>query len=417
MDSPCGRAMRIQTDDVAIRDVRRERWRARLSLLALWLAGTTISALTLQSGSVCIAVPVMLLGTAMLLGRHHGAAIAGVRTSGKRGVVVIDEAGVEIEIDGVRRRFARSEIASGWTERFRTGGDDVVLQMRSGAIVRWRAADREEVPRALKAAGVAPEQRAVTLRLGVAEESGMRVAMIFLALIVSILAVLALGALATIISRAANDAPIVAAILACVPFVLGYVGLDILLRPLVTATVRIGTDGIGIERLVRKRFVPRAAVEKVTASGNDIEISVRDGKRVKLPVSSPDEAAVVARRILEALADRGDGAAEAVKTALDRRGRAVDAWLREVRALARGAGGYREATLDRDELAAVVEDGGASAERRIAAAAALASDDAGKKRVRIAAEACADEALRAAIEEAAEEEIAAARIEEALRAR
>jgi hypothetical protein len=416
MASPAETHLRIESDDVAIRRVRFERGCARLLLLATWLGGIAAIALMPNTYTVSFGPLIMLLGTAMLLGRHHGAAIAGVRTPGKRGVVVIDEAGVEIEMGGVRPRFARTDIASGWTERFRTGEDDVVLQMRSGTIVRWRAANAEEVLRALEAAGVAPNQRAVTLRLGVAENSGMRMVMIFLALILGILTVFFLLFAAALITEVKGQLP-GSAIFACVPPALGYFGLWAVLHPLVTATVRIGTDGVAVERLWRKRFVPRAEIRNVSASGKDIDITVRSGKGVVLPVSSPDEAAIVARRINEALADRGDAAAEVVQTQLDRRGRAIGAWLREVRALARGTGGYRDTTLDRDELAAVVEDGAAPAERRIAAAAALASNEAGKKRVRIAAEACADERLRAAIEEAAEEEIAAARIEEALAAR
>jgi hypothetical protein len=407
--------LRIETDDVAVRHVQRERWRGRLLLLACWAGGVGVMA-AVQGGALCLAPPVMLLGTALLLGRSHGAPIAGVRAAGDDGVLVFDDEGVTLSRGRGRERFARGEIAAGWVERFREGDDDVVLQMRSGTILRFRAADQAQVRAALKAAGVAPEDRAVTLRLGVAEESGARVVMIFLAEIVAALALAVLAVFGAMFGTANHHPGLPELSLMGIAAALAGFGLYVLFRPLVTATLRIGTDGVVVERLLRKRFLPRARVTGAEAAGNEISLGVTGGEGVRLTVSSANEAAIVVQRVNEALADRGDVVGAGLRAQLDRQGRPVAAWLRGVRALAQGDAGYRHLRVDRDALAALLDDGAATAEHRIAAAAALASDEGGKRRVRVAAEACADDRLRLALEEAGEAEQTAA-IEEALRER
>jgi hypothetical protein len=407
--------MRLESIDVAVRHPARERWWNRLALLGAWLAlpitYAIVPASRLGAGGFCLGPLGVLFFTSLLLGRSHGAPIAGVRTPGKPGTLEIDDEGVTLTIAGRCRRFARGDIASGWTER--SLADDVVLQMRSGEIVRMLVADREQARTVLHAAGVAPEQRAVTLRLGVAEPSGSRVVMVFLALVVGGLAVLTpIGFIALAVAGPFSGAPVLLAWVLGIPLVLSLVAFNILLRPLITATLRIGTDGVVVERLLRRRRIPRRSFRSASASGNDLVISARDTS-ARLVVSSPAEAETVAQRINEAMAEQRAVAA-AVEARLDRRGREVGPWLREVRAHWRATTGYREATLDPEDLALVVADGAAPASLRIAAAAALARDNAGKKRVRIAAEACADERLRAALVEAAEEEIDEARIRKAL---
>jgi hypothetical protein len=407
--------LRIESSDIAVRRVARERWLGRIALVGLWLAG--VGAVALAPGvSFCISPFVLLLVTAMLIGRSHGAPIAGVRRLGAPGVVTID-GGLVVETRGRRVSFTREEIASGWTERFSAGSDDVVLQMRDGAVVRWRAGSGDDARAALRAAGVAPEVRAVTLRLGVAEPTPERVFMVFLSLLVAFCSLTAIAFGVLMALTAMGNAPATAVMMIGLPLVLSYVASLVLLRPLVTSTLRIGTDGIAVERLLRRRFIPRASFREVGVSGKSLEISASDGAGVTLHVSSAEEAVTVAQRIRDAMAEQGDGAATAVLARLGRDGRTIASWIEGVRALARGASGYRDAKLERDELSAVVEDGAATAERRIAAAAALSGDEEGRSRVRIAAQACADERLRLAIEAAAEEEVDAARIEEALRAR
>jgi hypothetical protein len=114
-------------------------------------------------------------------------------------------------------------------------------------------------------------------------------------------------------------------------------------------------------------------------------------------------------RIEQAMSARGQSRVSQVQLAqLDRQRRTLPAWREDLRALLAVEGsGYRGAALGSDQLAEVVEDAGAPAERRVAAAIALSGngDVESKRRVRIAAQACVEEDLRAALEHAAEGEI------------
>jgi hypothetical protein len=362
----------------------------------------------------CLVPFAVLFMTALLLGRTHGAPIAGVRTGGRPGTLLVDGDGLRVSIGARTWRFAHAELASGWTERFLWVADDVVLQTRGGEIVRARAASREEARAILEAARIAPEQRAVTLRLGVAEPTAGRVLAIFLALFVGLSALgTVLGFVGLALRGSFHDQPSQVALLLGLPLILMIVGWSILLRPLLTTTVRIGSDGIAIERLFKRRFIPRAAFLHAQATGNELEIRSRT-RMEHLYVSTAAEATAVAERIHEAMAEQRAAAVEAVQGRLDRHGRAIGSWILELRGRASGASDYRNASLHPDDLAAVLEDGAASAERRIAAAAALARDDAGRRRVRVAAEACADDRLRVAILEAAEDEVDERRIALAL---
>ena len=412
--APRTATLRIDTPDVTVRNTVRERWIHRLWLFASVAWYAWVITLNPWNTGVLLAsniglILVGLLWTARFIAGKVGAPIVGVRVPGRPGTVVFDD-GIEVETDGRSQRFAGDEIASGWTESF-AGYDDVVLRMRDGAVVRWRARDAEEARAALQAMGIAPAHRAVTLRLGVADAMAVRAARILYSFVVTFAG---LAACAGGIIVAARTHWTLGAVTVGVSVVSTGIFLARMLAPLVTSTVHIGTDGIVIERLFRRRFIPRASFRGVCVQGNEIAISALHESPAGLRVSGADEAVIVARRIEEAMTQH-DSSDAATQAQLDRGGRPIEAWLREVRALARGASGYRDAKLDREELYAVVADGAAPAERRIAAAAALADHDEGMARARIAAHACADDRLRIAIEEATEDEVEEAKIEGALR--
>jgi hypothetical protein len=178
------------------------------------------------------------------------------------------------------------------------------------------------------------------------------------------------------------------------------------LRPLVTTTLRIGTDGIAIHRLWRRRFVPRAEIAGVDVHGATLVLKRRSGPPLAMPTTGAAEAATLARRVEDALARPAAAAPAEVLAALDQGGRSLAEWQRAVAALLGESAGYRRAAIVADDLFRIVEDGGAKPERRVAAAAALASlGGAVRGRVRAAAEACVNEELRAAILRAADGEI------------
>jgi hypothetical protein len=113
---------------------------------------------------------------------------------------------------------------------------------------------------------------------------------------------------------------------------------------------------------------------------------------------------VVASRIEESFHASSDRATSVDR--LDRDGRPVAAWIADLRALSGGALGYRQAALAREDLIDVVKDGAAPADRRIAAAVVLSShrDVETRTALRIAADTCVDERLRAVLGGAAEME-------------
>src|SRR5262249_19520379 len=136
-----------------------------------------------NTGTVCWTPLVVLGATAIVVGRRRGAAIVGARGRGKPGALIVDAGGVTVELDGKVHRFARADILAGWTETSRKR-EAVVISTASGTLVRVAVANAREGRDVLRAAGVAADQRAVTMRLGVAEASGTRIGVTFVALLV-----------------------------------------------------------------------------------------------------------------------------------------------------------------------------------------------------------------------------------------
>jgi hypothetical protein len=278
----------------------------------------------------------------------------------------------------------------------------VVLETRTGSLVRATVEGPEQAREVLRAAGVAPDQRAVTLRLGADGDTIARSFFIFLALV---LAPTTVGlAIATIVSAIGDFSP-VSLVLAGLSSFVGF-GLWLVLRPLVGTDVRVGTDGIVVKRFFARYIVPRAEVRDVCAKGPQIVIERTRGRPLAINAPGATQAAAVVQRIREALAERAGSASLAVER-LDRRGRSAAEWLRDLRALTSASGGYREATIEPRALLEVVEDGAAPLERRIAAAVALSGvrEPETKARVRVAAQACVDDDLRGALELAGEGEL------------
>ena len=85
-----------------------------------------------------------------------------------------------------------------------------------------------------------------------------------------------------------------------------------------------------------------------------------------------------------------------------RGGRSASKWMNDARKMREDAASYRAAVLPDEELWRIVEDASASASERVGAALALRHgiDDAGRTRLRLAAEACAENRLRVALETA-----------------
>lgn len=168
--------------------------------------------------------------------------------------------------------------------------------------------------------------------------------------------------------------------------------------------ITVGDDGVLVKRNLLRRFVPRSEISLVSAAhGRGLVIERTDGERIVVAGSLIDDARRSAiGRVIEERA--GPRAASADRLAhYDRAGRDVAAW-REHLARAMQQGSYRENAATVDEAVAVLRSAQASAEQRIGAALALRVAGEPKERIRVAAEAAADERVREALDAVAEAE-------------
>lgn len=175
--------------------------------------------------------------------------------------------------------------------------------------------------------------------------------------------------------------------------------------------VSVGADGLHLRQLLsRARFIPFSALRTAELDGQNVHLRLRDGRvetmhhpstgegwKPLLYRDRADEGRMLVDRIdarVEQL--RGHGAEVAL---LARGERSTREWLHEVSLASDEHATFRAPALPVDELWRVVEDPALATTARAGAAFALRSrlDDAGRSRLRIAADACAEPKLRAAL--------------------
>ncbi len=183
--------------------------------------------------------------------------------------------------------------------------------------------------------------------------------------------------------------------------------------------VSVGADGIRIRQLARgTRFIPFRELASASLTDKTVTLKLADGTDVQfhhlaegrsdLGYDREREGAGLVARIEQALAAYR-AAPAAAANALKRGGRTPSKWMDDARKMREEAANYRIAVMPDEELWRIVEDASASATERAGAALALRHhiDDHGRKRLRLAAEACAENQLRIALETATEEDDAA----------
>lgn len=183
--------------------------------------------------------------------------------------------------------------------------------------------------------------------------------------------------------------------------------------------VVVGTDGVRVAGTTSAAFVSFADITGVRRLDWSVEVTRKGTPALVLPTigQTDRQIAALVKRIQRGMKVYGAGGA-AELAALERQGRDLARWRAEVAQRYAAGPTFREQALSRDVVEAVLDDAKAPPERRIGAALALRAEGGeAPARIRVAADACANEDLRAALAEIAEDEVAEETILRALRRR
>lgn len=190
---------------------------------------------------------------------------------------------------------------------------------------------------------------------------------------------------------------------------------------LIPTKIAVGVDGILLRWLWRKTFVPMAKITRFAPEDERIiRLTLADGSEQVVYTSmrrrggptgigaryaSQHRDAVLARMSEAWRAFHARTPAADVTALVGRGSRTQEEWFDSLAKLGANDGGYRDAVVREDDLWRVVEDPSAPEDARAGAMVVLRPklDDAGKQRVRIAAEATASPTLRVVLERATSE--------------
>jgi hypothetical protein len=392
-----------------------DRRRRRFLAAQIALVGSIVLALLVPAGWITPLLLLVAAGSgARLLGMRFEALISAPPQARRWGEVrFAEDGGMTLSVAEVEHRYPPGATAEGWVEDF-VDAVSVVLRLRNGDMVTIGAEDAAQAAQILAAAGVSAEQR--TLRLRLANDATQ----VPLGGVMSVLGSLVFAGVAgavligVVLSGGASFDAVSAAWL-----VAALGALALVARGMVPAQVVIGADGISVERVFSRRFIPFGVVVGVGIDAGAVVLSLR-GEPSPEPLRLPTGARYFAQPSYEQaalqamLVDRIEEARRAGKAgssagldvaALGRRGRPFAAWREAVRRLGAGEAEYRRPPVPPEALARVLEDAGAPAERRIGAALALGAAGEGR-RIERAVAACADTRLRIALESAATDRLA-----------
>jgi hypothetical protein len=177
--------------------------------------------------------------------------------------------------------------------------------------------------------------------------------------------------------------------------------------------IEVGREGVLHRSVFGSRFIRYGALQSVKLKAtigiaakifDRVEMKLRGGRTLRLRPSSKKSAdraqlaKTIVRRIEEARSTFAQGRPdEGAAALLAPGGRELGQWVQEMRALT-GTPRYRETAMDEERLLRVVEDASAQAVTRVGAALALSAlGEMPKARVRVAADACVDPVLKAAL--------------------
>jgi hypothetical protein len=273
-----------------------------------------------------------------------------------------------VRADGKEQRYDKREVEHVFT--FEKLGQNVIVRLAKGGELIIKAADKGEAQRLV--AALKPDPGRHTARVPIAPIAYKSRRSRFWACAAFAASWLtSVAASSTLTGGGATW------------FAIGCLGMLLAAYPLLRRAAVVGTDGVRIDHLLSKRFIPHAELDATAiptvALGGELDERIQQAQQAR---------------------GRGD---RSIAERLDRGDRSTEDWLEALKGLARSE--YRQEPVRIADLEQLLEDAAVAPRQRIAAAIALSDDDDGKARVRFAAEASADESLRAALEAAAEGEI------------
>lgn len=339
--------------------------------------------------SLIAALSMFLLGPALLITAWRNG-----RVTHRPGTLSVDHNGVTLRLDGTVYAYAPGDFVDGAVRRGKQKG--FTLHFRNGEVVEGREVlttspeGPGRVADLIAALRLDVPARAVTLRTSPAVTPALRAASMYVLFFVFLMVTaVALPALRPL--RLLPPLSIALWILAWVQH-----------GPAVT----VGVDGMCVQQM-RSRFFPWSDVARVEVTGDACEAVLASGDRVWLGHADgayrPGADALTAR-ITEACA--ASVTDEAPWPATTRGARPVGEWRQAMAALLGGAG-YRNDAVGVDDLVGAMRAGLATGDQRVGAALALVANNRERHatRVRIAAQALADEPVREAMEKIAAGEV------------
>jgi hypothetical protein len=316
----------------------------------------------------------------------------------------VSTGGRRLETNGRSRWIPRERIASGIVvptevrpslDIYLRNGDRLVITLQS----------ENQARQILSALGIDASRRAVALTLGSPSRP------LIAGCITFPLVTLALALL--LLSLPVPDALFIPATAMSVTII-----MLLILSPFRPREVIIGTDGVTIGGAWRTRFIPCSLIEDVYKRSSIVALKLKGGKQIVIKPQDDELQRAIYNRIREAIQSKFEQDPEALPDLeqLEPRGLDLSAWRASLRALSLPRDDYRRAAVPSDVLIAVVEDANAPPGRRIGAALALGSSGhpGARETIRSAAEACASQGVRVALERAAEDDLDDAALERAL---
>ncbi|MGK4000341.1 hypothetical protein [Sorangium sp. So ce1024] len=326
--------------------------------------------------------------------------------------VAADASGLGLTIGAAVRFIPRAEIRSGLLlPEPRTR---VALHLRHGQVLEVEVAREIDGARLLEALGIGPAERRVAIALGGANRQ-LVAGCAALPLAIAFWFTVVWAFLGPAGGHAGGHAARAAALLA-----LPLLSVWLIRRAARPTRVVVGSDGVRVERSFSSAWLPYKELAAIRRSGDRLILSRASGDHPLVVRGGKDLIKATARRIRDAHRRAGAGAtgvdAPRGAEALERRGRDLAVWREDLRKL-HAAGDYRASALTPEDVLRTLDDAGAPRDRRVGAALFLrvAGYPEAQARIRVAAGATADDALRAALERAAEEEIDDASLARALR--